>query len=211
MRVLTLLLLTCFATNTFAQTITTGFDNATFPTGSMAAVTIPNVSSSFTATFSGGQQQQMFDGPSYNMGNDAYLFINGTFNGVSDSTDVGSIVLSMGATTVSFYAANRANGNTATYRVLDVNGVQLDSQPITATSNQPGSGGLVQLSSATLGGLIGSIEFDNAGPAPTPNPPYVIAIDSFTAVPEPSAFLFLSLPAITIAGFRRYAAYLPWA
>ena len=105
---------------------------------------------------------------------------------------------------VSFFAADRANGQPS-FRVLSTAGNVLSSQIITATTNRPlGGATAFNLDSATLGSLIGSIEFDNAGPAGSP--PYVIAIDTFSAsaaaVPEPNAAMGLVALACGLA-FRR--------
>ena len=145
----------------------------------------------FSAIFEGGIQQQGFDGPSYNDGPDAYLFINGTFTGTSQNTqagnsDIGSITFDIGVDTVSFFAADRANG-TPEFSVLGTDGTVLSTVSITSTSNQSGAGATpFSFTSDELGAQIGAIQFDNAGPAS--NPPYVIALDSLTvtAVPEPA-------------------------
>ena len=72
---------------------------------------------------------------------------------------------------------------------------------ITQTSNQAADGAVeTMISSATLGGLIGSIEVDLPGPAA--NPPYVLAIDTFSAsadIPEPaSAIAILGLSSLML-------------
>lgn len=201
--------LVCFASVGHGGFVTTTFSSSEFSTGSFAPVTLLSGDGTLSATFSGGVQRQSFDGPSYNDGPDAYFFINGTFTGSfgdtqSGSTDIGRVVFNRGVESVSFFAADRANGQPS-FRVLSTTGNELTSQLITATTNRPSGGATaINLDSATLGSLIGSIEFDNAGPAG--NPPYVIAIDSFSAtaaaVPEPSGalpLLFLALGTV----FRR--------
>ena len=62
------------------------------------------------------------------------------------------------------------------------------------------------LNSSTLGGPIGSIAFDLPGPAS--NPPYVLALDTFTAtaaaaIPEPSSAAILLIGACAMATRRR--------
>lgn len=146
----------------------------------------------FSATFSGGQQQQMFDGPSYNNGPAAYLFVNtgpgaAVFTGASGNTitgganngdQTGSISFSTGATEVSFFAADRANGPASTLDIFDTGGnLLLEDFVIDSgvTADQ-----FFSFNSADLGGLIGEITFDLPGPAA--NAPYVLAIDTFSAV-----------------------------
>ena len=199
-----LLLAACLSSNVCADTITTTFSNAEgFATGATAPVQLTSTSGIFTATFTGGVQQQGFDGPSYNQGPDAYLFINGNFQGQAGTTDIGSVFFDVGADAVSFFAADRANG-TPTFRVLGTDQTTvLASASITGTSNQNGAGATpFSFTSAALGAQIGGIEFDNAGPAS--NPPYVIAIDSFsvTAVPEPATGSLIAL-VFGFMGLRR--------
>ena len=75
-----------FATQVNAASINTSFDTTDgFITGDTAPVILSD--RSFIATFSGGQQQQMFDGPSYNSGPAAYLFVNGCLLYTSDAAD----------------------------------------------------------------------------------------------------------------------------
>ena len=180
-----------FSTQVNASSINTSFDTTDgFVTGDTAPVILSD--GSFTATFSGGQQQQMFDGPSYNSGPAAYLFINGGtgFTGTSGNTAAstgdatGQVDFNQGVTEISFFAANRANGAQGTINVFAEDDVTLlGTVPVTQTENTEASGAVATvISSADFGGqLIGSIGFDNAGPADPPNSPYVIAIDSFTA------------------------------
>lgn len=201
-----LLAVACLASTANAQSLTTSFSQADgFTTGSTANVTFPG-SGGLTATFSGGFQEQSFDGPAYNAGPEAYFFVNGTYTGsfgrtATGSTDVGTVSFSTGVDQVSFSAADRANG-TGTFRVLDTSGATLLSQSIVATDNGTAAAAFSFDSSVDFdGSQIGSIEFDNAGPAA--NPPYVIAIDSFSAsvnaVPEPSSMLFgLLVPAVAV-------------
>jgi len=75
-------------------------------------------------TFSGGQQQQGFLAAAYNNGPAAYLFINSPtgFNGAASTGDTGLISFGgLGATSVSFHAADLANGASTTFRSLDSN------------------------------------------------------------------------------------------
>ena len=185
-----------------AQSISTSFDNATFATGSTAPTTLTN--GSLSAIFGGGFQEQQFHGPAYNAGPDAYFFVNGGPGGFTGSfgrtafgsTDVGSIDFNTGVDSLSFFASRFGNG-TPSFRVLGVDDTTvLASSSITAGSNQNGAGATpFTFDSLSLGGQIGSIEFDNAGPAG--NPPYLIAIDSFSAsinaVPEPSSAMSIVL------------------
>lgn len=176
-----------------ANTITTSFNAGDgFITGDTNPVTLTN--GAFQTTFSGGQQQQGLDLPSYHTNPAGYLFINGVFNGVGGSSDTGLIDFSIGVTDVSFFAANRGQGAGVTLNTFGVDDTTLlDTIFITQTSNQDADGAVpTTLSSLVLGALIGSIGIDLPGPAG--NPPYVLAIDDFsvTAVPLPAAFpLFL--------------------
>ncbi len=150
-------------------------------------------------TFSGGQQQQAFDGPSYEQGPSAYLLVNtgpgaAVFTGASGNTitgganngdQTGSISFNTGVTEVSFFATNRANGPAATLDIFDIGGDLLLEDFVIdsgAIADQQFS-----FNSVDLGGLIGEITFDL--PGPNANAPYVLAIDTFsaTAVPTPSA------------------------
>ena len=208
-----------------AQTITTSFDTSdgfvTGPTngaaaaaGAFAPVTLGSTSA-FDVTFSGGQQQQMFDGPSYNSNPAAFLFVNtgpgaAVFTGASGNTITGGAnngddngLISFGgpgASSVSFFAADRANGANTTGTVFDTAGATLDTFLIPSgnvSDNQ------FLFTEADLGGAIGAIGFDLPGPAA--NAPYVVAIDSFSAtsaVPEPSS-LMLVLGSLAVAGLRR--------
>ncbi|MEM1367180.1 MAG: PEP-CTERM sorting domain-containing protein [Cyanobacteria bacterium P01_H01_bin.15] len=183
-----------------AQTITTQFNLSDgFITGDFGDVTLTE--GDFEVTFSGGQQQQTFDLPSYNVGPAGFLFINGGtgFTGTSGNTasatgDTGLIDFNLGVEEVSFFAANRANGAATTLNIFGVDdSTLLGSLPITQTSNQLGDGAvLTTLLASDFGGLIGSIEIDLPGPAA--NPPYVLAIDTFSATastPEPAALVGL--------------------
>jgi hypothetical protein len=193
-----------------AQTISTSFDNGDFTTGSTNSVTLTE--GLFSATFDGGFQEQSFHGPAYNAGPDAYFFLNGTFTGsfgrtATLSNDVGSVDFNVGVDSVSFFASRFGNG-TPSFRVLGVDDTTvLTTSTITSGSNQSGSGATpFTFDSTSLGGQIGSIEFDNAGPAG--NPPYLIAIDSFSAtttsaVPEPSSAMTILLAIAGLAARRR--------
>ena len=156
-------------------------------------------------TFSGGQQQQFFDLQSYNGNPAGYLFINGNFNGVSGDgidDDRGLIDFNLGVNEVSFFAANRGNGAQVTLNIFGTDDTTLlGTVDIKQTSNQTTDGAVeTMISSATLGGLIGSIEVDLPGPAA--NPPYVLAIDTFSAsadIPEPaSAIAILGLSSLML-------------
>ena len=198
----------------FAVPISTSFSTSDgFITGDPASVTLSN--GGFSVTFSGGQQQQMFDGPSYNVAPDAYLFINGTggFNGADPTGDKGLVDFNIGVTEVSFFAADRGNGN-GTIRVFGLDDMTvLATQSVTQDDIRPIANPMQSIfSSADFGGqLIGSIEFDNAGPAG--NPPYVLAIDSFsatpaTAIPIPPTFWLLSIGmlGLVVAGRKKYTS-----
>ena len=216
-----------FSVTAFAQTISTEFNTSdgfiTGPTNGDAAaagafndVTLTN--GAFDVTFSGGQQQQGFDGPSYNNGPAAFLFVNtgpgaAVFTGASGNTITGGAnngdsngLISFGgagASTVSFFAADRANGAATTLNVLGTDGTTLlDSilVPSGSVSDNP-----FTLDASTLGGAIGSISVDL--PGPNANPAYVVAIDSFSAtaasaVPEPSS-LTAMLSALALVALRR--------
>ncbi len=180
-----------------ASTVSTNFDLSDgFVTGGLAPVSVSN--GFLDVTFSGGQQQQMFDGPSYNTNPSAYLFVNGPgFIGNISGTeavstgDMGLIDFNVPVSEVSFFGANRAMGAATTLRVLGVDGTLLDTILITQTSNQLGDGAVpTMISSEALGALIGSIEVDLPGPAGMP--PYVFALDTFSATastPESSTTL----------------------
>ena len=186
-------------------TASTSFDTTDgFITGDFNPVTISD--GLLEVTFSGGQQQQGFDIPSYNSNVAAYLFINGdggftgSLGNTADPTgDTGLIDFNLGVSEVSFFASNQGNGAGVTLNILGVDdSTILDTILITQTSNQPGDGAVPTIiSSSDLGGLIGSIAIDLPGPAN--NPPYVLAIDTFSAsasVPESNntfALMFLGI------------------
>ena len=159
----------------------------------------------------------MFDGPSYDSGPAAYLFVNGSFTGASGNTVAGDGIgddnglidfTGNGASEVTFFGANRANGGSVGFNVFGVDDTTLlasftGANGITQTS-LAGSPLQTILSSSTLGGAIGSIEFDLPGPAA--NPPYVLAIDTFTAtaaVPEPSSAALFIIGLCGMAARRR--------
>ena len=207
-----------FGLTAVADTVTTGFDtsdgfitapvNGAAPAaGAFNAVTVQSTTGTFAATFSGGQQQQMFDGPSYQAGPAAYLFVNtgpgsAVFTGTSGNTitgganngdQTGSIFFNnFGASQVSFYAADRANGAASTLDIFDINGALLLTDYIIPSGSVADQ--FFSFDASTLGGNIGSITFDLPGPAA--NAPYVLAIDTFSAtsaVPEPSSAAVISL------------------
>jgi len=175
----------------FGATISTQFDTGDgFITGDFGDVTLTE--EDFSVTFSGGQQQQMFNGPSYNVGPAAYLFINGGpgFTGASGNTaastgDTGLIDFSVGVAEVSFFAANQGNGPATTLNIFGTDDTTiLDTVLVTQTSNQSSSGAVETIiTSDAVGGPIGSIGIDLPGPAA--NPPYVLAIDTFSATAVP--------------------------
>lgn len=139
-------------------------------------------SGDFSAIFTDGQQQQSFDGQSYNVGPAGFLYINGGagFQGAASTGDTGVINFGQGATEVSFFGANRANGGGVTVEALDTSGAVLGSTVITQTNIQAGvNPALTTFNAASLGGLIGSLRVDLPGPAA--NPPYALAIDTFSA------------------------------
>lgn len=202
-----------FAAPAQAATITTQFDTSDgFVTGDFGDVTL--TSGSLSVTFSGGQQQQGFDLPSYNVNPAAYMFINGPFTGSFGGTvsgdgtddDSGMIDFNIGVVEVSFFAANRGFGAGTTLNIFGVDDTtMLGSISITQTSNQASDGAmLTTITGSDFGGLIGKIGIDLPGPAG--NPPYVLAIDSFSArVPEPgtAALLAAGLLGFGVARRRR--------
>ena len=172
-----------------------------FTTGDTADVVLDEL-----VTFSGGQQQQMFLGGAYNNGPAGFLFINGGggFNGATSTGDTGSILFGGGgATEVSFHAANLANGPATTFTAFDVNGglIQELTTQVSSLNSTPGDVGEILTFSAVGGQNIDRIEVNLPGPASPVNPPYVAAIDTFSAtiapstVPEPSSLALLGLAA----------------
>ncbi len=199
-----------------ATTISTQFDTSDgFVTGDFNPVTLTN--GAFSATFAGGQQQQMFDLASYNVNPAGYLFINGTFVGSTGNSasgdggavdgipdDGGFIDFNQGVGEVSFFAANRGFGAGVTLNVFGVDDTTLlDSILITQTSNQAADGAVATvITAAGVGGPIGRIEVDLPGPAG--NPPYVLALDTFSAtVPAPGTLLLLVSGLAGFAAIRR--------
>ncbi len=224
-----LAVLAMLGTSAFAQSVSVGFDiGEGFTTGPVngsaaAAGAFDDVtisSGGFDVTFSGGQQQQSFDGPSYQAGGTGFLFVNtgggaATFTGTSGNTitgglnngdQTGSITFSgLGASTVSFYAADRANGAESLFDVVGTDGTIL--QDDVSIDSGSVSDNFFSLDASALGGNIGSITFDLPGPAA--NAPYVLGIDTFSAtaatvasVPEPSSIVAL-MSVMAIAGLRR--------
>ena len=195
-----------------AQTITTEFNTSdTFTTGDFAPVTL-GPSTGFNVTFSGGQQQQALDGGSYNNGPAGYLFLNtgggsATFNGIvggANNGDQNGLISfgGAGASSVSFFAADRANG-TSSFEYFDTNGVSLGTNSL--GFNSLGSAGT--FFDLNPGTAIGSIAFDLAGPAN--DAPYVVAIDTFSAtaaVPEPASAGLIGLVSLGMFVTRRRKA-----
>ena len=170
-----------------------------FVTGDTADVVLDGL-----VTFSGGQQQQMFLGGAYNNGPAGFLFINGGggFNGAASTGDTGSILFGGGgATEVSFHAANLQNGPATSFTSFDVNGNFIETllTQVSSLNSIADDVGEILTFSASGGENIGRIEVDLPGPASPVNPPYVAAIDTFSAtiapVPEPSSLALLGLAA----------------
>ena len=131
-----------FSAAVSAQTITTEFNTSDgFVTGPInggepadgAFDDVTLTEGAFSVVFSGGQQQQGFDGGSYNNGPAGFLFVNtgggdAVFTGGSGNTITGGAnngdnngLISFGgfgASAVSFFAADRANGAATTIDIL---------------------------------------------------------------------------------------------
>lgn len=191
------------------------------------------VGTGFTATFNDGLAVQgsanggLYDGffgpgNASNTGNNAAFFVlNNGGAGVQftsipnnpslfvDTIDVASVTFNQAVSNVSFAFQILGNGPSSAVQLLDINGVIIDSIPLIETDTDRDSiATFTQISIDTTGfkgGEVFGIQFNNAGPAsPVPNPPYGIAVDSFsaTAVPEPSAALLAGL-ALGIPFLRR--------
>ena len=214
-----------FSAAVSAQTITTEFNTSDgFVTGPInggepadgAFDDVTLTEGAFSVVFSGGQQQQGFDGGSYNNGPAGFLFVNtgggdAVFTGGSGNTITGGAnngdnngLISFGgfgASAVSFFAADRANGAATTIDILGTDGSVLSDDfviPSGVVSDNEFS-----FLASDLGGAIGSISINL--PGPNANPPYVLATDTFSAtaaVPEPSG-LIVMLSALAIGGLRR--------
>jgi len=184
-----------------ATTISTDFNLSDgFTTGVVGtSVTIGGL-----VTFQGGQQQQSFFGPAYNSGPDAYVFVNagpaggftspnGTFAAnTGDNTGLISFG-GLGASLVSFHAADLQNGAATTFTSFDAAGNILESFS-TQVDALNGTDANEILTFTATGANIASIGVDLPGPAA--NAPYLASIDTFTAtvaVPEPSSSLLLGL------------------
>ena len=178
-----------------------------FVTGGTANVVLGNNA----VTFSGGQQQQGILGAAYNNGPAAYLFINGGggFNGAASTGDTGSILFGgSGASSVSFHAADLANGPATTFTSFDLLGNQLQqfSTSVSNLNGNAGDAGEILTFTAANNVYIGSIVANLPGPATPVNPPYAASIDTFSAtvvgVPEPSSALLATL-AMSVSLLRR--------
>ena len=199
------------AFNTGDGFITGPINGATPAAGAFDAVTIGGG----LVTFSGGQQQQGFDGGSYETGPAAYLFVNtgggdAVFTGASGNTITGGanngdnnglISILGGATSVSFFAADRANGQNTTIDIIGVDGTTILADDVVIPSGDVDEN-FFEFTAENLGGNIGSISFNL--PGPNANAPYVVAIDTFSAtvVPEPSSALLAGV-ALGILSLRR--------
>jgi len=101
-----------------------------------------------------------------------------------------------GATSVSFHAADLANGAATAFTSFDVNGEQIETllTQVNALNNNPGDVGEIFNFDAVDGRNIFRIEANLPGPAA--NAPYAASIDTFSAtvaaaVPEPSSLALL--------------------
>lgn len=174
-----------------------------FTTGGLDAVTVDSL-----VTFSGGQQQQMFLGAAYNNGPAGYLFINGGngFNGaVSTGDDTGRINFgALGASLVTFHAADLANGPATNFSSFDANGVLLESFSTMVDSLNGTDAAEILTFTAVNNVYIAEIRVNLPGPASPVNPPYAAAIDTFSAtvVPEPSSTILVGL-ALSLPFLRR--------
>lgn len=186
-----------------------------FVTGDTNDITLSN--GGLSVTFSGGQQQQMFNTNFYRNGPAAYLFINGTLedqipagpgngfasgDGIDD--DTGLIDFNVGVSEVSFFAANVANGP---FTALTVFGE--DDSTILGTVNvfdsfipspiqDPGLPGFTFAASNFNGNLIGSIGIDL--PGPNQNPPYALAIDGFSVTADIAPIPLPATAVLLLAG-----------
>ena len=102
------------------------------------------------------------------------------------------------ASFVSFFAVNGANGQ-AVVQFFDPSAVLLDTVTVTATAmTEPAA--LIQFSAEA----ISLVRIINPGPADPPNPPYLTAIDNFTAVvPEPGSLALFALGLAALIALRR--------
>lgn len=194
-------------------TLTTEFNTDDgFVTGSTEDITLSG--GGLSVTFSGGQQQQMFNPAAYNQGPAGFLFLNGTLPDIAGDPnvpgpatggniptdpfagDTGLIDFSVGATEVSFFAANLGNGTPVLTAFGEDDTTILGTFNIFAISNQDSAGAALTVISAGsfAGNLIGSIGIDLPGPAQ--NAPYALAIDSFSVVAE----VPLPMPALLLLG-----------
>lgn len=176
-----------------ASIVTTEFSTDDgFVTGGTDDVTVGNL-----VTFSGGQQQQMFSPDAYNAGPAAYLFINGGggFEGAASTGDTGQITfLGQGAISVTFHAANLAQGAATTFTSFDAFDNELETFTTQVTALNGDDPNEILTFTALEGVNIARIEVDLPGPAQ--NPPYAASIDTFSAdiaVPEPSSSVLLGL------------------
>lgn len=170
-----------------------------FVTGGTGDTTLSN--DGLSVTFSGGQQQQMFNPNFYRNGPAAFLFINGELEdqiaaGPGDGTasgdgiddDTGLIDFNVGVSEVSFFAANVANGP---FSLLTIFGeddtsilgtVNVFNDFIPSPAQDPDLTPFTFSAANFQGSLIGSIGIDL--PGPNQNAPYALAIDGFTVTAE---------------------------
>ncbi|MEM8792891.1 MAG: hypothetical protein AAGE80_14820 [Pseudomonadota bacterium] len=201
-------------------TLTTQFNaDEGFVTGDTGDVTLSD--GGLSVTFSGGQQLNFFNPAAYNVGPAAYLFLNGTLPDIAGdpadpgpatgSSDIGLIDFSIGASSVSFFAANIGNGPFTELSIFaEDDTTVLGTINIFQTSNQLSDGAVATVidSAAFAGNLIGSIGINLPGPAG--NPPYALSIDSLSvtadvaAIPLPAPALLLLGGLAALGAARRY-------
>ena len=205
------------ATNLNAQTtsFSTDFDTSDgFVTGGFGDVTVAEG----LITFSGGQQQQAFLPAAYNNGPAAYLFVNGDVGFAGSSSiaaitgDTGNISFGgLGATDVSFHAANLGDGPNTIFTSFDEFGgfIEVQTTSVNNLNANPGDiDEILNFTSSSDGRNIFRIEANLPGPINnTTDASYAASIDNFSAtvvlaVPEPSSLALLGL-ATTCGLLRR--------